>query len=153
MRDLRLLDAFRIVIPGFGVIPPEARAIIGTFRIPHRPTNASLLVIASAAEGWDHVSVSLPNRCPNWPEMCRVKALFFRDDETAMQLHVPASDHVNNHPHCLDLWRPHSAAIPRPPDALVGVKDLAPDEVRTMSTAQRMAVRQSAAETFFGEGA
>ncbi|MGY2052368.1 DUF7694 domain-containing protein [Methylobacterium sp. JK268] len=153
MRDLRLLDAYRIVIPGFGAIPPEALAIVGTFRVPHRPTGASLLVIASAAEGWDHVSVSLPNRCPNWPEMSRIKDLFFRDDEVAMQLHVPAADHINNHPHCLHLWRPHDAEIPRPPGALVGAKDLSPEQVGAMSTAQRRAVREATAETFFNGSA
>jgi len=71
---------------------------------------------------WDHVSVSRANRCPNWPEMEHVKRLFFQDTETAMQLHVPAADHINNHPYCLHLWRPHGVEIPRPPAIFVGVK-------------------------------
>lgn len=83
-----------------------------------------LRVIASAGEGWDHVSVSLPDRTPTWAEMEHVKRLFFKDDETAMQLHVPPAEHINCHPHCLHLWRPHDVAIPRPPAIFV-----APPEV------------------------
>jgi hypothetical protein len=69
---------------------------------------------------WDHVSVSLPRRCPNWPEMEFVKRLFFRDDEAAMQLHPPLSDYVSCHPYCLHIWRPTEAAIPLPPSSFVG---------------------------------
>jgi hypothetical protein len=52
--------------------------------------------------------------------MDHVKRLFFRDEETAMQLHVPPADHVNNHPHCLHLWRPQDIEIPRPHVEFVG---------------------------------
>jgi hypothetical protein len=76
-------------------------------------------VIASADEGWDHVSVSRANRCPNWQEMEHVKRLFFKDDETAMQLHVPPSDHISVHPNCLHLWRCQSQPIPMPPKWMV----------------------------------
>jgi len=79
-----------------------------------------LRVLASNGEGWDHVSVSLADRTPTWAEMEFVKRLFFEEDEVAMQLHVPPKDHVNNHPFCLHLWRPHGGVIPRPPASLVG---------------------------------
>jgi hypothetical protein len=85
----------------------------------------ALRVIASSGEGWDHVSVSLPERCPTWAEMEQVKRLFFRDDETAMQLHVPPTDHISIHPFCLHLWRPHGAEIPRPPGWMVGPSEAA----------------------------
>jgi hypothetical protein len=52
--------------------------------------------------------------------MEQIKRLFFHAHETAMQLHVPACDHVNHHPYCLHLWRPQDAEIPRPPAAFVG---------------------------------
>lgn len=81
-----------------------------------------LNIIASVGMGWDHVSVSTPERCPTWEEMSFVKDLFFKPDETAMQLHVPADDHINHHPFCLHLWRPHVVEIPRPPSILVGPK-------------------------------
>lgn len=81
-----------------------------------------LKVIASDGYGWDHVSVSCEGRCPTWGEMELIKRLFFKEDETAMQLHVPPQDHVNCHPYCLHLWRPQDAEIPRPPSELVGPK-------------------------------
>jgi len=70
--------------------------------------------------GWEHVSVSLPHRCPTWNEMDLVKAFFWDDDDAVMQLHPPRSQWVNNHPMCLHLWRPLRASIPLPPPALVG---------------------------------
>jgi len=78
-----------------------------------------LRIIASAGGGWDHVSVSCEHRVPTWEEMEFVKRLFFKDDETAMQLHVPPRDHVNVHPNCLHLWRPHKYKIPLPPETYV----------------------------------
>lgn len=78
-----------------------------------------LTIIASWRDGWDHVSVSRPDRCPTWEEMERVKRAFFLPDETAFQLHVPVSDHISIHPHCLHLWRPHELEIPRPPNWMV----------------------------------
>jgi hypothetical protein len=74
-----------------------------------------LRIIADAGDEWDHVSVSLSNRCPTWAEMEYVKRVFFKDDETAMQLHVPPVQHINNHPYVLHLWRPVKVAIPMPP--------------------------------------
>lgn len=125
MRNLHLLDAYRVTNPKLlGWVNGWAgddRA--GLFIIPSRIDRQPLRVVASNDEGWDHVSVSRATRCPNWIEMEQIAALFFKDDETAMQLHVPAADHVNNHPYCLHWWRPHDAAIPRPPSILVGVKD------------------------------
>jgi hypothetical protein len=121
MRDLRLLDAFRIQSPIHAAIEPGPHESEGAFLIPSKVDGQQLVVIASTGLGWDHVSVSRRNRCPNWAEMEQVKRLFFRDDETAMQLHVPPSDHVNLAPTCLHLWRPNDGReIPRPPRELVG---------------------------------
>lgn len=69
---------------------------------------------------WDHVSVSTPERCPTWKEMCWIVSLFFEDEETVMQLHPPKSEWINDHPTCLHLWRPTAAEIPRPPSICVG---------------------------------
>ena|SRR5215203_3202745 len=85
----------------------------GAFALVYR--GASLLVVASSGMGWDHVSVSLKHRTPNWGEMEHVKRLFFLDSEVAMQLHVPPDDHISFHPYCLHLWRPQHQTIPRPP--------------------------------------
>jgi hypothetical protein len=78
-----------------------------------------LRVIASHGMGWDHVSVSLQHRCPTWEEMEYVKRLFFKNDELAMQLHVTPDQHINNHPFCLHMWRPHDKEIPLPPAIMV----------------------------------
>jgi hypothetical protein len=69
---------------------------------------------------WEHVSVSLPNRCPNWKEMDWIKDIFWKEDETVFQFHVPKADHINRHPYCLHLWRPIGITIPLPPKDTVG---------------------------------
>ena len=93
----------------------------GFFELPGQEhPQVTLRVLVSVGEGWDHVSVSTRHRCPSWDEMEYVKRLFFEDDETVMQLHVPPSAHVNYHPYCLHLWRPLVGKIPRPPAELVG---------------------------------
>ena len=53
-----------------------------------------------------HKIVEAAERCPNWQEMEFVKRMFFKDDDTAMQLHVSPSEHVNKCDTCLHLWRP-----------------------------------------------
>lgn len=121
MRNLHLLDIYRDtsreVISFFGSVGDHET---GMFWISSPIDSSSLKVIASSGDGWDHVSVSRRNRCPNWPEMEYVKRLFFKEDEAAMQLHVPPKDHVNCHPYCLHLWRPLNVEIPRPPSIMVG---------------------------------
>jgi len=83
---------------------------------------APLKVLASTPDSeWQHVSVSLPHRCPTWKEMCMVKDLFWNDDETVVQFHPPKSEYVNNHSHCLHLWK-HSFGHVTPPSELVGLK-------------------------------
>lgn len=126
MRNLYLLDHFRITDPRMltwtgGYAGDDTT---GAFLIPSKIDRQALRVIASSGEGWDHVSVSRQNRCPNWIEMEQIAALFFKDNECAMQLHVPAVDHVNNHPYCLHWWRPIDLEIPRPPSIMVGVKSV-----------------------------
>lgn len=120
MRDLHLLDAYRRtdndIIRTFGHAGDGKN---GMFLVPSPTDHAAMTIVASNGEGWDHVSVSRQNRIPNWIEMEHVKRLFFREDETAMQLHVPTKDHISHHPFCLHLWRPHEAEIPRPPSWMI----------------------------------
>lgn len=111
MRDPSEFAKYLIDAPG-----PDGGAYAVRSPIDHQ----ALLVVVSWGLGWDHVSVSRTTRCPNWNEMTRVKRIFFRDDETAMQLHVPVAEHINYHPYTLHLWRPQHAEIPRPPSILVG---------------------------------
>lgn len=81
----------------------------------------TLQIIASDGEGWEHVSVSLPYRSPTWEEMCKVKDLFWDDEDCVIQYHPPKSEYVNNHPFCLHLWRPPDK-VDTPPSILVGIK-------------------------------
>ncbi len=121
MRNLYLLEQYRDtspeVIRHFG---GSGDHTCGMFSVPSPIDGGDLRILASSGVGWDHVSVSRKNRCPNWPEMSHVKGLFFNNDETVMQLHVPSVDHVNDHPFCLHLWRPIGIEIPRPPGWMVG---------------------------------
>lgn len=96
----------------------------GMFRIPYK--TVSLSVIASCGEmgsdiglNWDHVSVSLTNRCPNWEEMSYIKDLFFDEEETVVQFHPKKSHYKNVHPYCLHLWRKCGAEHELPPLVMV----------------------------------
>lgn len=95
-----------------------ARACVGSnngaFRIP-----GGITVIASDGMGWDHVSVSLRDRCPSWEEMKRVKEMFFADDEAAFQIFPPKEQYRNCHPFCLHWWRPQREVMPLPDPYLV----------------------------------
>lgn len=97
----------------------------GAFFLFKPPASKPLKVIASdgtfweeaglALPAWEHVSVSLPDRCPTWEEMCWVKALFFLDEECAIQFHPPEGVRVNRHNFCLHLWRLIGGEFPLPP--------------------------------------
>lgn len=90
-------------------------------------------VIWSNGGGWEHVSMAPYDRrrVPTWDEMCRLKDMFFHDDEVVVQFHPAKSDYVNNLSNCLHLWRPLRATLPTPPSIMVGVKEgQSADEVR-----------------------
>lgn len=87
----------------------------GYIVIPSR----QISIVFSSGLGWEHVSVSRPDRCPTWDEMEWVKREFWSEEDTVMQLHVPVADHRNCHPYCLHLWRPLDAEIARPPAMMV----------------------------------
>lgn len=86
-----------------GFISPFTGQKVNAFNIPFRGRN--LRVIADNIQNFEHVSVSLPNRNPNWDEMCFVKDLFWDDEEMCMQLHPKKSEYVNFHQHCLHIWK------------------------------------------------
>ena len=117
MRNLRELDQYRVKL--YSSMGNEHN---GAFKIPLG--NKTAFVIASDGMGWEHVSVSILDveRCPRWDEMCKVKDMFFRENEVVMQLHPEKSEYVNNYNYCLHLWRPLERDIPTPPSILVGIK-------------------------------
>jgi len=92
----------------------------GVFIVPFE--SFVMQVIVSDGEGWDHVSVSLKNRTPNWREMCFIKEMFWGKDACVVQYHPPESEYINNHPFCLHLWKSQTQEMPLPPWILVGVK-------------------------------
>jgi hypothetical protein len=120
MKNLHELDEYRQhtkeVLEHFGSSGDEN---CGVFVLPYPRTGASLKCVASSGHGWDHVSVSLLNRCPNWFEMDFIKRTFFHPSEVVMQLHVGEADHISIHPYVLHLWRPHLGLIPLPPKVMV----------------------------------
>lgn len=81
-------------------------------------------VIWSNGGGWEHVSISPFNKSltPDWDDMCRLKDMFFYDNETVVQYHPKKSEYVNNVPNCLHLWRPINEVMPTPPAIMVGIK-------------------------------
>ena len=120
--DFSHLDRWRVIKGTLATLLGEKA---GAFEIPFR--GRILTVIATSGQHyipkWEHVSVSLKNRCPNWDEMCFIKALFWDDTETAIQYHPKTSKYINNHPFCLHLWKPAGLDILLPPGILVGFKN------------------------------
>lgn len=91
----------------------------GLFFVQLRKGGPVFKIIATDGDGWEHVSISLPDRCPLWKEMCALKDLFWDEDDVVMQLHPAKSEHVNVHAFCLHLWRPTEVPIPTPPKHFV----------------------------------
>lgn len=120
-----LVEHYRVKVDGYPLLPKSA---CGCFVVPCG--KVKLRVFASDQMGWDHLSVSLPDRLPTWEEMCHVKDLFFRTDEWAMQLHPPKSENINNHPFCLHLWRPQNYQISTPPPEMVGIKGKTAEDIK-----------------------
>ena len=111
------LDAARERIGKFGTNPGEMR---GRFFI------GGLCILSSGpaegnphAAGWEHVSVSTPERTPTWEEMTLVKDLFWSEEECVVQFHPPRSVYVNKHPYCLHLWRNVAQEYALPPRGLL----------------------------------
>lgn len=97
----------------------------GCFKIP-LPDRVTANVIASNGLGWEHVSVHVvqdnEEHTPEWEEMCAIKNLFWEEEDCVIQYHPPMSNYVNNHKHCLHLWRPIGKEIPQPDPQMVGIK-------------------------------
>lgn len=125
MKNLNELDKFRDRAAEADIYGVSGGKTEGVFTIEYKPGDRSgrywrsLNVIASSGEGWDHVSVSSSHGPPTWDQMEVIKRLFFKDDETALQFHVPIAKHINIHNNCLHLWRPHRFRIKLPPEYMV----------------------------------
>lgn len=85
----------------------------------HMRNGGNLRIIASWGNGWDHVSVSRPNKVPTYHNMKLVKRMFFAEDEWAVEYHPPASDYISINDNVLHLWRPQDVEFPKPPKEFV----------------------------------
>lgn len=116
--SFKVPEAYRVQRNGY---KSDKGDLFGVFEIPFE----SYVLFALATDGkgitgkdrieWEHVSVSLKNRIPNWKEMCFVKSLFWDDEDCVMQFHPAKSNYVNLHERVLHLWRPNKKEIPMPP--------------------------------------
>jgi hypothetical protein len=97
----------------------------GLFIFRLKQNGQKVHVICSDGMGWEHVSVSMESRCPTWQEMCEIKDTFWGPEDCVVQYHPPKSQYVNNHPHCLHLWRKVGGDFERPPSFMVGKKETA----------------------------
>jgi hypothetical protein len=80
------------------------------FVIPYQGRDLFVIAnihVSNSGAIWEHVSVTLrkANRCPNWPEMCFVKDLFFGEDTQCIQFHPMKKEYINLHPYCLHIWK------------------------------------------------
>ena len=98
----------------------------------HPITRKKYLVYFTNGLGWEHASVSTQHKCPDWDVMCRVKEIFWNDDEACVEYHPKKEDYINNNEYCLHIWRPLEAELPTPPSIMVGVKGV---DQKTMNCA------------------
>ena len=108
-----LVLPYLVLYPGVGF----GDSTNGAFEFPI--FEGFIRVIASDGLGWDHVSVSLVDRCPTWDEMQAIKEKFFEDEECVIQFHPPKSRYVNTHLFVLHLWRKQGIDVELPPQECV----------------------------------
>jgi hypothetical protein len=127
------LDQFRLRV---GPITSPNGATYGAFQIPLAGPSGIVVLNCIASDGfdgtkdwrWEHVSChavdfagtkAMAQRIPSWTEMDYLKDLFWNQEETVVQYHVPKSKHINHNEHVLHLWRPKGFEFQLPPKELV----------------------------------
>lgn len=107
----------------------EADGNNGVFHVRFGPMAFAYCIASDGGfeeEEWEHVSVTMHDkgktRPATWDEMCTIKDKFWDKEDTVIQYHPAESEYVNNHPHCLHMWRPVGKEIPKPPSIYVGIK-------------------------------
>lgn len=81
-------------------------------------------LIVSKGGGWEHVSVSPEKHriVPTWDDMCRLKDMFWNENEAVIEVHPVKADYVNNVSNCLHLWRCYYKDMVLPPSCFVGIR-------------------------------
>ena len=51
-----------------------------------------------------HVSIWPKDHIPTWEEMCKIKDMFYNDEDEVWQCHPKKSQYVNIKENCLHLW-------------------------------------------------
>lgn len=124
-KDWSAIESFRFQLPGF---ESPAGATFGWFVFKFGSKLIRCMTVDGEETGWEHVSVSVAigrkTRMPTWDEMCFVKGKFWEEEEAVIQFHPPKSEYVNNHPHCLHLWKYTKGEFPLPDSIFVGSKEL-----------------------------
>lgn len=127
--DWTHLDNYRITHPVCGNAPKGATYGMFSIPIPKKKQTVAIIIANDGTEGgWEHVSCHVRiaqgtrppiMRVPSYDELCWLKDLFWESHECAMQFHVPKTDHINRHQHCLHLWRRAGANCELPPTIMV----------------------------------
>lgn len=113
-----------------------------------RFNNKKLNFIFSYQMGWEHLSVSMPNKTPSWEQMCMMKDIFWGEDECCVEYHPRKEDYVNNHEHCLHIWKPTEEHLPTPPSILVGFRN---EEEKLWKKLQQLAKKENRSASNFIE--
>ena len=82
-------------------------------------------IIFTNNAGWEHCSIApyFKRIIPDWDAMCKIKKIFWEDEEAVIQVHPRKSEYVNNLGNCLHLWRCTYKDMVLPPSCLVGIKE------------------------------
>lgn len=117
------LEHYRVVTGDLASKPGDP---YGAFDQVPGPCGEKLTIIVGDGEdsGWEHVSVSIRRRIPNWTEMCWVKDRCWDPEDCVVQYHPPKSSYINNYSKVLHMWRWRNGAFVTPPQILVGLKEL-----------------------------
>lgn len=93
------------------------------------------LVMFTKQLGWEHASISplRKKKLPDWNIMCRLKDLFWTEDECCVQYHPAKKDYVNMHEYTLHMWKPYIEELVTPPSIMVGFKDVNPVQMAAIS--------------------
>ena len=134
LKNGKHLNRFRKDHPLLGKSPKDS--LYGYFVVKF--AGAELRIISSGNKGddprntWEHVSVSLVDRCPTWDEMCHVKGLFWEPCETVLQFHPTALVYVNFFTYCLHLWKKTGVNHELPPQWMVGPTEFGIEKLRVV---------------------